>query len=84
MNTMNMPGFTAEGTLYSEHGHYATSVYAFANRLSAAPRVTPQLRIDCFINRWHRTYSRCMGLGTHGSDACAEVATDVGLFACGD
>jgi len=81
MNAMNMPGFTAEGALYSNHKHYLTSVHTSTNPLSTNPQVTPQLRIGCFINAAVRTYNRCVGLG-YDSGACAQLATDLGLSVC--
>ncbi len=81
MNIMNMPGFTAEASLYSNHKHYPTSMYTSADPLSTSPQVTPQLRIGCFINAAVTTYNRCVGLGWD-SGACAQVAIDLGLSVC--
>jgi len=84
MNTMNMPGFAAEGALYSNRKHYTTCLHTSTNLLSTSPQVTPQLRMGCFISAVARTYSRCIGLGKYDSGACAEVAFDLGLSVCDD
>ena len=81
MNTMNMPGFTAEGALYSNHKHHPTSVHTSTSPLSSNPQVTPQLRIGCFIRSASRTYRRCVGLG-YDSRVCAQLAIDLGLSVC--
>jgi hypothetical protein len=83
MNTMNIPGFTAEGALCSSHKHYTTRVHTSAHPLSTSSQVTPQLRMGCFIRAVARTYNRCVGLG-YDSGACAEVARDLGLSVCDD
>jgi hypothetical protein len=82
MNTMNMPGFSAECALYSNHKNYWTAVHTSMNQLTTSPQVTPQLQIACFIIAAGATYGRCVGLG-YDSGACFDLAVDLGLLVCG-
>jgi hypothetical protein len=48
MNTMNMPGFTAESSLWKSNGHrYMGVSHAFIGVRGAASRVTPSSKFWC-------------------------------------
>jgi hypothetical protein len=77
MNTMTIPGFTAERSLYSNRKHYQAGV-----SLVSSSQVTPALfNITCYLKSYFRTYDRCISIG-YGEDACADVADGVAGSVC--
>lgn len=46
MNAMNMPGFTAETSLYKTSGHYQAGKYAINSPINMLSAVYPALRVS--------------------------------------
>jgi hypothetical protein len=74
MNTMNMPGFTAEATLDSSNKPYQSAMRHWSNQ-----QVVPQSPMTCAFKAG-RLAGRCLALGL---DNCYELAADFYKF-CND
>lgn len=66
---MNIPGFTAEASLYNRGEYYETRT-----QISDTQQVVPQAPFRC-MNKAIRLYDRCISIG-HDSVSCAVAATD--------
>ena len=74
---MNMPGFSGERSLYSHHDRYVTRICTASNQ-----QVIPQTINDkCWIDRFERTYFRCVSIG-YDLDPCMEVAAGLADSVC--
>jgi hypothetical protein len=73
MNTMNMPKFTAEVSLYNGGKYYQTRT-----RISSNQQVVPQVSARC-MHKANRLYDRCRLIG-EGNAACAQTAVDFAEF----
>ena len=73
MNSMNMPGFTAELALES-----AGSQYLASNRTSSSQLIIPQSKLTCAFKAG-RLAGRCLGVGFDHSD-CMALAADFNDF----
>ena len=77
MNTIKMPGFTAECARYSNHGRYLTRMCFAPN-----PQVIPQMiNAACWTRSFGRTFHRCIDIGW-GTDACLGTAIDLADSVC--
>jgi hypothetical protein len=73
---MNIPGFTAQVSLYLSHKYYQAHASIVPNQ-----QVIPQAINRCWVISYTRTYNRCRGLG-YGHSSCGEVAEGVADTAC--
>jgi hypothetical protein len=73
MNTINMPGFTAEASLYNGGEYYETRT-----RISNNQQIIPQVSARC-IHKANRYYDRCRLVG-YGNATCAQFAVDFADF----
>ncbi len=69
VNEMNMPGFTAEASLYDRREHYLTRTGISDNQ-----QVIPQVSARC-MHKANRLYDRCRLIG-YGNATCAQTAVD--------
>lgn len=68
MNNMNIPGFSAETSLYVSREGYHVQMSKLDNR-----QVIPQLRASCLIKAG-KGFLDCMNQGLLGQDTCAMFA----------
>ena len=74
---MNIPGFTAQASLYGSRERYCAQVPMIPNQ-----QVIPQLiNHDCWWPSFSRTYDRCNGLG-YDAWSCLETAVDLANSVC--
>lgn len=82
MNTMNMPGFTAQASLYKTSGHYHTDKHAINSSTQMISAIYLAAPGQDFPN--HKC--TCKGCGAKGEDVtgqCASVCKDKEVFAKG-
>jgi len=74
---MNMPGFTAERSLYRSRERLVTGICTVSNQ-----QVIPQTINDtCWMNRFERTYFRCVSIG-YDLEPCMQVAAGLADSVC--
>jgi hypothetical protein len=74
---MNIPGFTAQASLYISHERYHAQMSMAPNQ-----QVIPQaINLRCWIVSASRTFFRCSGLG-YGWGQCWETARDLANSVC--
>jgi hypothetical protein len=77
---MNMPGFTADSSLYSGRTAFASTTAPTSSGRNS--QVTPAaFNITCYLNSYFRTYSRCISIG-YGEGSCSDVADGVAGSVC--
>lgn len=73
----NLPWFTAECALYSNHDRYMTRICTASNQ-----KVIPQKINDkCWMDRFERTYFRCVSIG-YDLEPCMKVAAGLADSVC--
>lgn len=68
MNTITLPGFSAEASLGTEHAAYRAAL-----AMPGDGQVVPQLRFSCLIKA-AKGYLSCLDEGLLGDDTCAMFA----------
>jgi hypothetical protein len=82
MNSMNMPGFTAEISLYKTSGHYHTDRQA----LNSSTQMTGAISLAAQGQDFPDTTCTCKGCGPKGGDVtgqCPSVCKDKTVFSKG-
>lgn len=82
MNTMNMPGFTAEASLYNMSGHYQTDGHAINPSTQMISAIYAAAKGKDFPDHT----CTCQGCGAKGGDVtgqCDSVCTDKEVYAKG-
>jgi hypothetical protein len=78
MNTINMPGFTAEYALFSERKSYVNQISITTNPLVILQAIDQH----CWNRRFIRTFHHCMDLGGFSGYQCAVTAMDLADSVC--
>lgn len=74
---MNMPGFTAEYVLYRNHDRYVSRM----NTVSKQHVIPQKINDTCWMNRFERTYFRCVSIG-YDIESCMQVAAGLADSVC--